>query len=133
MNYIQSWISNIGVYLQNWIQVLLENHLLRVEYLKLLGIGAFVGCLLFISIIFIMESNQIKRTDFLGKNTGSFLMLLLIIGTFITLLLIFFNIKIFAVSIIFVCYLFFAHAMNRTRIYFYEKTRPKTKYQKQII
>ncbi len=133
MNYIQSWISNIGVDIQNWIQVILENHLLRVEYLKLLGIGAFIGCLLFISMIFIMESNQIKRTVFLSKNIGIFLEILLTIGTSITLILIFFNTKVIAVSIIFVCYLFFAHAMNRARNYYYEKTRPNTKYQKQII
>ena len=133
MNYIQSWISNISVNIQSWIKALLENHLLKVEYLKLLGIGAFIGCLLFISVIFIMESSQIKRTSFLGKNTSTYLEILLTIGTFITLILILFNTTIFAVSIIFVFYLFFAYSMNRARNYFYEKTRPKSKYQKQII
>jgi hypothetical protein len=122
----------IGINVQKWIQILFENHLLRIEYLKLLEMGAFIGCLLFISLIFIFESNQIKRTVFLNKNTSSHLEIGLILGTLVTLFLMFFNSSTFEVSIIFVSYIFFIQGMKRIRIHFFEKTRPKTKYQNKL-
>ncbi|BCR35865.1 hypothetical protein [Mariniplasma anaerobium] len=130
---INIFIANIGMDIKNWIQVLFENHLLKVEYIKLLEMGAFIGCLLFISLIFIIESNKIKRTEFLGKNTSSYLEIGLILGTLTTLILMFINSSTFNVSIIFIIYLFFAYTINKIRIHFFEKTGPKTKYQKQII
>jgi hypothetical protein len=125
-------MKNIDI-LKKWVQVLFDNHLLKIEYLKLLEMGAFIGCLLFISLIFIIESNQIKRTEFLNKNTSTHLEIALIIGTLTTLIVIFINSSTINVSIVFICYLFFAHAINKTRVHFFEKTRPKAKYQKQII
>jgi hypothetical protein len=130
---INIFISYIGMDIRKWVQVLFDNHLFNIEYIKLIEIGAFIGCLFFISLIFIMESNKIKRTNFLNKNTSAYLEIGLIIGTLSTLLLMFFNSGTLSVSIIFICYLFFVQAVNRVRIYFFEKTRPKTKYQKQII
>lgn len=133
MKDITIFISNIGMDIKKWVQVSFENQLLNIEYIKLLEMGAFIGCLLLISLIFIIESNQIKRTEFLNKNTSSHLVIGLILGTLITLFLIFFNSSTINVSIIFVCYLIFAHAINKARVHFFEKTRPKTKYYKQII
>lgn len=133
MNYIKLFITTIAMDIREWSQILFENHLLKIEYIKLLEIGAFIGCLLFISLIFLIESNQIKRTVFLGKNTSSYLEIGLIIGTLTTLILMFFNSSTLEISIIFICYMFFAQAMKRIRIHCFDKTRPKTKYQKQII
>jgi Ca2+/Na+ antiporter len=125
-------IKTMAIDVQKWVQILFENHLLRIEYLKLLEMGAFIGILLFISLIFLFESNQIKRTEFLNKNTSSHLEIGLILGTLLTLFLIFFNSSTFEVSIIFLCYIFFTQAVKRVRIHFFEKTIPKTKYQNKL-
>lgn len=124
-------LSDIGI--MNWISNLFESHIFKSEYVKLLEIGSLIGCLLAVSLIFLVNYSKIVRADYLKKHMILHLKAGLILGTIAALILIISRGGVGYVILVFISYLIFSAGINKMREYYFDKEHPKGKYKKQII
>ncbi len=102
----------------NWVKYVFQEHTFKSEYLMLLEIGAFIGYILIIIFLFMIQYKSLQRSAKTNKHPIQLLMALDVIVTSLALSLIVLPLNISVYLIIFIMYILFFVFVEKSKDYY---------------
>lgn len=102
----------------NWFKYVFQEHTFNSEHLMLLEIGAFIGYILIIIFLFMIQYKSLQRTAKSNKHPIQFLMALDLVVTSVVLSLVVMPLNLGAFLISFILYILFFIFVEKSKDYY---------------
>jgi phosphatidylglycerophosphate synthase len=109
----------------SWIKFVFQEHTFNSEYIMLLEIGAFIGYILIIIFLFMIQYKSLQRSSKTNKHPIQFLMALDIIVTCVALSLAILPLNLGVFMLSFILYILFFIFVEKSKEYYSDDTKVK--------